>query len=234
MAVLPESKLEQIQFCESHIPVWSANAVAIGLTAAQVTTLTGQTTTARTSYTAALSTRQAAKAATTTFHNNTKAMRNTAADLIAVIKAYAESKNDPNIYGIAQIPPPAPPSPSTPPGQPFNFGVAVEPSGALTLSWESENSAASNGGFFTVQRRLGAGGGYFTIGGTPGVGGGGRRNTFTDDTLPAGTPTVSYIVTPKRGTQTGTPGEAVNITFGVGGSGGMGASVTGASLTMAA
>lgn len=230
MAVLPESKLEQIQFCESHIPVWSANAAAIGLTAAQVTSLQTLTTTARSSYSSSQSTRQAAKGATTTFHNNTSAMRKAAADLIALIKAFAESKNDPNVYGIAQIPPPSPPTPSTPPGQPFNFGVAVEPTGALTLSWESENSAASSGGFFTVQRRLGAGGGYFTIGGTPGVGGGGRRTSFTDDTLPAGTPTVSYIVIPKRGTQTGTPGEAVNITFGVGG----GTSVTGASLSMAA
>jgi len=231
MSVLPQSKLEQIQFCESHNPVWAANAVAIGLTAAQVTTLTGLTTSARTSYTAALNSRQAAKAATTTFHNNTKSMRDTAADLIALIKAYAESKNDPNIYGLAQIPPPSAPTPAVAPSQPINFAVTIEPTGALTLSWESENSAASTGGFFTVQRRLGAVGGYQTIGGTPGIGGGGRRNSFTDDTLPAGTPTVSYIVTPKRGTLTGTPGEAVNITFGVGGSG---ASVTGASLSMAA
>jgi hypothetical protein len=230
MSVLPQSKLEQIQFCESHVPVWTANAAAIGLLPAQVTALAGQTTSARTSYTAAINSRQTAKAATTTFHNNTKTMRDTAADLIALIKAYAESKNDPNIYAIAQIPPPSPPTPATAPTQPINFAVTVEPTGALTLTWESENSASSTGGFFTVQRRLGGVGGYQTIGGTPGVGGGGRRNTFTDDTLPSGTPTLSYIVTPMRGTLTGTPSEALNITFGVGG----GMSVTGGSLAIAA
>lgn len=232
MSILPQAKLDQIQFCESHVPVWTANAAAIGLTSAQVTALGALTTTARTSYTSAINSRQAAKGATTTYTNNTRTMRNAAADLIAVIKAYAESKNDPNVYGLAQIPPPANPTPATPPGQPFNFAVAVEPTGALTISWESENSAASTGGFFTVQRRLGAGGGgtYMTIGGTPGVGGGGRRTSFTDDTLPAGTPTVSYIVTPRRGTTVGTPGEAINVTFGVGG----GAQVQGATLSMAA
>jgi hypothetical protein len=230
MSVLPATKLEQIQFCETHNPIWAAQGAAIGLTSAQVAGLVTLTTAARASYSAAQAARQASKGATTTFHNNTQSMRNVAADLIAVIKAYAESKNDPNIYAIAQIPPPAPPTPATPPTQPTAFAVILEPSGALTLSWESENSAASTGGFFTVQRRLGAGGFYQTIGGTPGVGGGGRRNTFTDDTLPSGTPTLSYIVTPKRGTLTGTPSEAVNITFGVGG----GLSVTGGSLAIAA
>ena len=230
MPVRPANKLEQIQFCEYHNPVWAANAVAIGLTAAQVTALTALTTTARTGYTAAQTTRQTAKAATTTFHNNTKSMRDAAADLIAVIKAYAESKNDPNIYGLAQIPPPSAPTPAVAPGQPFAFAVTIEPTGALTLSFESENSAASTGGFFIIQRRLGMPGVYTTIGGTPGVGGGGRRNTFTDDTLPGGTPTVSYIVTPRRGTLVGTSSEAINITFGIGGP----PQVSGAMLQMAA
>jgi hypothetical protein len=222
--------LEQIQFCETHNPVWAANAVAIGLTVPQVTALTTLTTAARASYSTSQTTRQAAKAATTTFHNNTKSMRDSAADLIALIKAYAESKNDPNIYGLAQIPPPSPPTPAVAPSQPINFAVTIEPTGALTLSFESENSGASSGGFFIVQRRLGASGNYTTIGGTPGVGGGGRRTTFTDDTLPGGTPTVSYIVTPRRGTLVGTSSEAINITFGIGG----GASVQGATLQIAA
>lgn len=229
MAVLPETKLEQIQFCESHNPVWAANAAAIGLTAAQVTGLTTLTTAARASYSASQAARQASKGATTTFHNNTRSMRDVAADLIAVIKAYAESKNDPNIYGLAQIPPPSPPTPAVPPSQPTAFAVTIEPTGALTLSWESENSAASTGGFFSVQRRLGSGGNYQTIGGTPGVGGGGRRTSFTDDTLPAGTPTVSYIVTPGRGTLVGTPSDAINVTFGIGGP-----QATNATLSLAA
>lgn len=229
MAVLPETKLEQIQFCETHNPIWAANAAAIGLTPAQVTSLTGLTTAARASYNSAQTARQASKGATTTFHNNTRSMREVAADLIAVIKAYAESKNDPNVYGLAQIPPPSPPTPATAPSQPTSFAITIEPTGALTLSFESENSAASTGGFFTVQRRLGGGGPFLTIGGTPGVGGGGRRTTFTDDTLPAGTATVSYVVTPRRGTLVGVSSEAVNVTFGIGGP-----QATGATLSLAA
>jgi hypothetical protein len=229
MPILPANKLEQIQFCETHNPVWTANATAIGLTTAQVTALALLTTSARSSYNSSQTARQASKAATNTFHNNTKSMRDAAADLIAVIKAFAESKNDPNVYSLAQIPPPSPPTPAVPPSQPTAFAVTIEPSGALTLSWESENSAASSGGFFTVQRRLGAVGNYQTIGGTPGVGGGGRRTTFTDDTLPGGTPTVSYIVTPGRGTLIGTPSEAINVTFGIGGP-----QATGATLQLAA
>ena len=41
MPVIPETRLDQIEFCESHLPVWTAapNPVAIGITAAQTTAL---------------------------------------------------------------------------------------------------------------------------------------------------------------------------------------------------
>ena len=43
--------MQQIEFFEEHLAPWAANAVAIGLTAAQVTTLGELTATARGSFT---------------------------------------------------------------------------------------------------------------------------------------------------------------------------------------
>lgn len=31
MSITPDKKVEQVQFCESHVSVWRANAAAIGL-----------------------------------------------------------------------------------------------------------------------------------------------------------------------------------------------------------
>lgn len=47
MSVLPPTVLEQIQFCEAHIPVWQNNPAGIGLTAAQVTAFAGAVSDAR-------------------------------------------------------------------------------------------------------------------------------------------------------------------------------------------
>ena len=67
MAVLPDKDLEQIQFCESHLPIWAAAPTTIGLTAGQCTALTTLTTNARKTYTDAQNSRQASKAFTTRF-----------------------------------------------------------------------------------------------------------------------------------------------------------------------
>ena len=65
MAILPSDRLELIQFCETHIPVWENTPAAIGLTAAQITALSDLTGGARAAYNQAQSARAASKAATT-------------------------------------------------------------------------------------------------------------------------------------------------------------------------
>lgn len=230
MPVLPDKELQLIQFCEAHNPVWAATPTAIGLTAAQVTALATLTTTARKSYNDAQAAREASKAATTTLHGGTAALRTGVADLLKLIKAYAENQADPStVYSAAQIPPPAAPSPPPAPGQPTNITVGLNPDGSLTLRWSAVNASPTSGAFFAIARRLGTSGPYTGIGGASG---GPRGNSeFTDSTVPIGAQQVSYIIQGQRGTQMGQPSEAINVQFGVGG----GLNVSGgASLALAA
>ena len=32
MSIVPDKKVEQLQFCEAHWPVWTSNATGIGIT----------------------------------------------------------------------------------------------------------------------------------------------------------------------------------------------------------
>lgn len=222
MSVLPMNRLDQVEFCESHWPVWEANAAAIGLTTAQTGALKSATTSARAKYDASLAARQASKAATQAFYGATAAMRDLAAPMIAAIKSFADQQADPGaVYVLAQIPPPAAPTPAAAPGKPTNFTVTLEPTGAVTLLWDATNAAASSGAFFQVSRKLPGAGSFVSIGGAPGSTAESRRMTFTDETVPASAASagVQYIVTGRRGSLTGVPSDAVTVQFGVDGSG---------------
>jgi hypothetical protein len=61
------------------------------------------------------------------------------ADMIQAIRNHAESKNDPNVYVLAQIPAPATPGVTPPPGTPFDFTVGLLQNGALELKWKCNN-----------------------------------------------------------------------------------------------
>lgn len=219
MGVLPENRTDLIIFCEAHVPVWAANAAAIGLTAAQVTALQNFTTVARTKFNGAQAARQASLAATDDFYNSVRSMRGQAADLVRLIKAKAEADNNPNVYVLAQIPPPSAPTALPAPGKPTDIQITLNPGGSITLSWESTNSAPSSGAFFLVSRRITSG-----PAATPafvGIGGTAIRE-FTDDTITAGTAGLSYIIQGFRGTRAGTPSDQIAVQFGIGGTGGGG------------
>jgi len=111
MSVIPDKKVEQLQFYESHNPqhnlAWAANAVAIGLPAAQATALSTLTKAARTVFDGAQKARNAAQPATTMQDAALNNARRSAADLIRVLKGFAEQQPSPAaVYATAQIPPP--------------------------------------------------------------------------------------------------------------------------------
>lgn len=232
MGILPDSIIQQIEFCESHVPVWASAPASIGLTAAQVTALDTATDGARTSYSKALGARQESKAATISLNTDSAAMRARAADLIRQIKAFAELQANPGaIYAAAQIPPPAAPAPVPVPGKPTDFNVTLEPDGSVTLSWLSTDSSASGGAFFAVSRKLPGQAAFIGIGGASGSTAESRRATFTDSTVPASAAGAGaqYIVQGFRGTRAGDPSDAVTVQFGTDGLG-----LTTAALRMAA
>lgn len=222
-SVLPKNLLEQIEFCEEHVVVWTSAPTTLGLTAGQVSSLDTLTKAARAGYTNAQALRSASRAATTSQGAAVTAMRNKAAELVAQIKAFAALQASPaTVYAAAQIPQPAAPSPTPAPGVPSNITVALESTGAVTLSWDATDSAASKGAFFNIYRKLPGQTGFTSIGGAPGSTPENRRPSFTDATVPttAAGSGAQYIIRGMRGTTLGNPSSAVIVQFGVDGGGG--------------
>lgn len=238
MGVVPNNRLGKIEFYESHNSAWSTNAAAIGLTAGKVTALAGLTTTARKAYDAHVTAQAAAKAATQTFYDAVRFMHSSpgaGADMIETIKNFAQTTGNPAVYNLAQIPPPATPGTTPPPGTPFQFTVGLLQSGAIELKWKCSNPSGTQGTIYEVRRKIGGGGSGssnpFTFVGATGV------KKFTDDTLVggSGSSSVTYQVTAVRSTSRGTPAQ-FNVNFGVGGDGQAFATITGenAGVKMAA
>jgi hypothetical protein len=214
MGVVPDSRLAKIEFFEQHLAAWTANAVSIGLTAGVVTALGTQTTAARAAYDAAGTARDAAKSATQEFYDQVDTLAGMGSTIIKQIKTFAESTANPNVYTLAQIPPPATPAPTPPPGTPEAFRVELLQSGALVLTWKCPNPPGVPGTVYEVRRRLGGAGAFAYVGST-----GGRE--FEDQTLPAGQTSATYQVTAIRSTSRGNPGQ-FTVSFGIdGGDGAM-------------
>jgi hypothetical protein len=238
MSVLPDKTEDLIAFCESHLVSWAAApATAIGLSSAQLTSFTAVTQAARDSLTANTNARNAAKASTTSLRTNVATARSMAADLVRVVKGFAELQSNPgSVYALAQIPMPADPTPSTAPGKPTNISVSLEASGAVTVSWDATNAAAGTGGFFQVMRKLPGQTGFTNFTQTPGTTARNRRPSFTDFTVPttAAGQGVQYIIQGLRGTNVGEASDAITVQFGVEGGGMAVVTAKGAELKMAA
>lgn len=184
MAILPRDRLSMVQFFETHSPVWAANTAAIGLTAGQITSLASLVNAARSDYENQQSAIAAKLAATSSFHDSADVLRSFGADLIKVIKAFAESTDDPSVYNIAQIPAPQPPTPAGPPDQPTELSATFTFPWGIRLTWKG---SVAQSAYFGVFRRL-PGESTFTMIKTF------KERVFDDTTLPAGVASVDYYV----------------------------------------
>jgi hypothetical protein len=209
--VLPSTKSELLSFCTAHEPVWSENATALGLTEILVGQLRDATSAANDSSLALVTARNAAKAATATDDLASKALRTVAADLVARIKFKAETTSNPSVYTLAQIPAPATPGPAPLPARPDMMKVGLEPSGAVRISWRAANERGATNVVYQVFRKL-PGATAFALCGVSG----GRDKFFVDQTIPAGSSGVQYIVQGTRGGVTGPQSEILTVSFGVG------------------
>ncbi|KAA0212975.1 MAG: hypothetical protein DYG94_13465 [Leptolyngbya sp. PLA3] len=226
MATVPTTNLGKIEFYESHLPAWGTNAVAIGITAAAAANLATLTTAARSAYNAHVTATAAARAATANFYDKVAAMHagpGAGADMIRTIRAFAQSTNNPNVYVLAQIPPPATPGVVPPPGTPFDFRVGLLQSGAIDLRWKCTNPPGASGTVYEVMRRVGSE--PFVYMDSPGV------RQFTDSTVPSGSGTVTYRVTAVRSTTRGNPAQ-FTVQFGTDAEGVTITSVTGEGTTV--
>lgn len=214
MPIVPNKDAEAITFFEAHIPVWTTAAASIGVTPLQITSFDTQVKAARAKLTAAIAAREASKTATNAFSTSVGTMREVGADLIATIKAFAETSNNPNVYDLAQIPPPAAPTPPPALVAPENLTADPAADGSISLKWKGSIKYST---FFSIFRK-GPGETGFTQISTV------ASKQFIDPAPPppAATAsgvarTVEYLVRAQRQSAIGPPSSIVTVTYGAGG-----------------
>jgi hypothetical protein len=237
MSVLPNKLVEEIQFGESHYPVWLTAYASIGISTETATSVKDAVVACRKAFDDAQAARDASKAAT---HNLTVAqntMHSLLADTVKQIRLYAQTTNNPDVFTKAQIPPPAAPTPAPPPMQPTNLGVQLRPDGVLRITFRATDPSNTGSTTYLVSRKL-AGETDFRVVGTAGT----SRSTFganlprgykffDDDKLPAGSNNMMYMVQGQRGKTYGEPSQIFTVTIGAAGGSG---DVQTATLKMAA
>lgn len=230
--IIPREPLAKINWFETRDPVWSANAAALGTSTTEISALTSKTAAARAAYNAQQLLKDQAKAATEVYHAAVRAMNDAGTDVVKKIKAKAAVDGD-SVYALALIPSPATPAPIGPPGPATDFTAELDPTGVLNLTWKSVNPPGSSGTIYQVARQIGSGGGGGAGGGGGMViiGSAGQRK-FADATIPAGTDSVTYQITPIRSTVAG-PTRPFTVKFG-GAAGAMTASIVPSSPKLAA
>jgi len=206
MATVPDKLADKLAFFEQHLPIWAADPASIGLTAAQVATLTSLVVSARSTFDFAGTQRAASRAATNDQTIAFADMTNLGGDLIKTIRAFAETNDDPNVYSAAQIPPPAPPSPPGPPALPTGLKAKFMTPFGIRLEWKG---SISQGTYFAIFRQQSGETTFTNIQTT-------RDKFYEDLSLTGGIDAVSYYIAAFR------DGEQVNSTtlqlqFGPGG-----------------
>jgi hypothetical protein len=207
MGTVPQYPKLRMEWYETHVEQFAANAVAIGTTTTATTDLTTKTTAARDKYNAKLAAENAAKVATSEWHSAIVAMATAGSAIIDQIRAKAKTVGGNSIYELAGIPAPATGTPKPPPGQPTDLKVALDATGALNLSWKCANPPGASGTTYNVFRRIGAVGEFSYLGGS------GVRE-ITDESVPAGSALVMYKIQAVRSTSVG-PWNTFNVFFGV-------------------
>jgi hypothetical protein len=203
---VPQSRTEAINWVGDRIVLWTANAASIGLTAGEVTALTTLAGNAGTARNNAQIARASSKSATLDFYTQTDAMRDSAVDLVATIKAFAEKTNDPNVYVLANVSPQDPPSPLPLPTQPTNATAELGGNGAVTINFDA---IGPGGTVWQVWRQLPTETEYTFVGNANS-----RTKSYLDATIPAGTSSAQYTIQGVRGSTTGPVSFAITVQFG--------------------
>lgn len=213
MSVLPSKPQDLILFAQTHVSPWQNAAVQIGLTPQQVQEIADAAAQASDGVQNAMAARTAAKVATSSQNQKVRDLRALLSIAVRNIKATAEGSDNPaEIYDKAEIPAPAPRSPTVPPNRAFDLTAALDyTSGFLTVRWKATQPRSVAGVVYQVARRIGNGT-FFPVGAT-------GEKKFTDFTVPAGSARVTYVVTAQRGSLVSTPSNALEVNFGVGGPG---------------
>lgn len=201
-----------MDWCTTHSAAFTANAVAIGLTVPKATAYATLLTAADKAITDADKAKAAYRAAVVSANEAVRALNgslNGTSELVRTIRAFAESQADPDaVYNLAQIDPPAAPTPMQPPNAATDVGVSIDTAtGAIVLKWKASQSGS--GTVYVVKRRTNSTGPWEFVGTA------GSDKTFVDATLAAGPDSVQYSIQAQR-SNLSSSATAVVVNFGVG------------------
>src|SRR6476660_7431048 len=110
MALIPDTKIGRIEFCEAHVAPWTANSAAMGSSASAVTAWAALVTAARTKYTALQAAELARRNALTDLNDAIAPMMEATSSIIQQVRSKAQLSGD-GIYSLASLPVPATPAP---------------------------------------------------------------------------------------------------------------------------
>lgn len=206
--VWPQTAQQQLAWLESRLADWTSHTDDLGITDTQIADLTSMVNESRTALNSALTARSIAKAATSGFYSTARPMQLYAGALIKQIRAYAGTTDDSNVYTIARIDPPSPPTPAPAPEMPWDVRTKVENDGSVSVTWRARNAASHAGTSFELQRLLNDGNTY-TFLALSGI------KKFNDQTVPPGTQKATYRLRATRGTLQSPWSEPVTAHFGV-------------------
>lgn len=215
---IPETLPDFITWCNTHAPLFTANAALIGLTAPQAELFAQAAANMVAAEDAAQNARVASKNATAALDTAVAAARALAGGYVSTIKGFAKATGNPSVYELSGVSPDSPPGTVPAPVAPTDFTAQVNPDGSLTIRWKVSQPAGVTSVQYLVFRRLPMNGQTtFTM-----VGSEGKNKSFTDATLPVGVDKVDYIVQPKRGEVTGPQSNVFTVQFGSVAGGGSG------------
>lgn len=214
-----------LAWCTSHSATFTAHAAAIGLTPSRASAYDGLLKTALEAVDAMESQKSAYRASVVAAAEAMRALSkgnpNSTSEIVRSIRAFAESSSDPAaVFTLAEIDPPAPPSPVAAPSAPFDVNVGIDTTnGSIILRWKASQPAS--GTVYIVKRRVASTGPWLYVGTA------GSDKTFVDATFAPGPDSVQYSITAQR-SNLQSHATAVVVNFGTAGDGQFG--VTGVKL----
>ena len=224
--ILPDNPRGQLQFFQVRAPQWVVDPVALGLTNTQAAAVQAATAAAAAAWMRAQVAREAAQRATLDWSFAARHLREIGGEAVRTIKAFAEASGAESVYPAAGIATPGRPGPKRrdqseqDAAVPRVRSVHARPDafGGVVVEWtcgQGETMGAGAGMFYRVERSIDNGARVLleVIGG-PGPGR--RTSRFTDTTVPTGTRTAEYFITPMRGSATGRVGPIATVRFGNG------------------
>ena len=141
---LPADRSGKIEYCEARVEPFGTNAVAIGTTAPIVADYTTKVENARAALSAQTAAQNAAMAATNDLTIAIAAMVTAFSGIAKQVDVKALTAGD-GVYSLANLPPPATPTPMGPLGQPSALKVALTQDGFLDLIWKCTNPVGATG-----------------------------------------------------------------------------------------